>query len=140
MSSVNHALFQFTFSVTLLLGPSDGPQNFTSIPDKTAVTFTWTRPAIPNGIILEYSLNVINQDVPTIRNYTLLASFNQPTMTYLVDGFSPYQNYTASVSASTIIGTGPVATTAGRTLPDSKYSIMIHLLKYNTQFLVHLIW
>ena len=40
-------------------------------------------------------------------------------MTQLVDGFSPYQNYTASVSASTIIGAGPVATTAGRTLPAS---------------------
>ena len=77
----------------------------------------------------------------TVHNYTILASVNQPTaVTQLVDGVSPYQNYTASVSASTIIGTGPVATTAGRTLPDSKYSIMIHLLKYNTQFLVHLIW
>ena len=35
-------------------------------------------------------------------------------------GFSPYQNYAASVSASTIIGAGPVVTTTERTLPDSK--------------------
>ena len=62
------------------------------------------------------------------HNYTILVAVNQTTVTQLVDGLSSYQNYTASVSASTIIGAGPVATTAGRTLPDSKYIIMIHLL------------
>ncbi|XP_019851151.1 PREDICTED: protein sidekick-1-like [Amphimedon queenslandica] len=103
--------------------PNDTPQNFTSIPDKTAVTFTWTKPATPNGVIIEYSLNVINQDVPRMHNYTLLAPVNQTTVTQLVDGFSPYQNYTASVSASTIIGAGPVATTGGRTLPDIPSSL-----------------
>ena len=55
----------------------------------------------------------------TRHNYTILVAANQTTVTHLVDGFSPYQNYTASVSASTIIGAGPVATTAGRTLPNS---------------------
>ena len=56
----------------------------------------------------------------TRHNYTILVAANQTTVTQLVDGFSPYQNYTASVRANTIIGAGPVATTAGRTLPDSK--------------------
>ena len=93
--------------------------NFTSIPNKTALTFTWTKPATPNGIIIRYSLVVNNLNTMTIHNYTIPVSVNQTTVTQLVDGFSPYQNYTASVSASTIIGTGPVATTAGRTLPSS---------------------
>ncbi|XP_019851153.1 PREDICTED: uncharacterized protein LOC105312503 [Amphimedon queenslandica] len=102
--------------------PSDSPQNFTSIPDKTAITFTWTRPATPNGIIIKYTLAVINLNTMTIHNYTIIVSVNQTTVTKLVVGFSPYQNYTASVSASTIIGAGPVAITAGRTLPDSPSS------------------
>ena len=50
-------------------------------------------------------------------NYT---TSGQTIASQVTDGFSPYQNYTASVSASTIIGAGPVATTTGRTLPDSK--------------------
>ncbi|XP_019849961.1 PREDICTED: hemicentin-1-like [Amphimedon queenslandica] len=98
--------------------PSDSPQNFTSTTNKAVVTLTWTKPAIPNGIIIKYSLNVINQNTLRRHNYTILVAVNHTTMTHSVDGFSPYQNYTASVSASTIIGAGPVATTAGRTLPD----------------------
>ena len=38
----------------------------------------------------------------------------------VISGFSPYQSYNASITASTIIGAGPPATTAGRTEPDSK--------------------
>ena len=56
----------------------------------------------------------------TRYNNTISATANQTTVTQLIDDFGPYQNYTASVSASTIIGAGPVATTTGRTLPDSK--------------------
>ena len=134
-----HICYAYIY-VTHLLEPSDSPQNFTSTPNKTTVTLTWTKPATPNGIIIKYSLVVNNLNTMTVHNYTIPVSINQLTVTQLVDCFSPYQNYTASVSASTIIGAGPVATTAGRTLPDSKYNIMIHLLKYNTQFLVHLIW
>ena len=112
-------IIQLVAFSTIIIGPSDSPQDFTSIPNITDVTFTWTKPSLPNGIIIKYSLNVINQNTLTIHNYTIPVSVNQTTVTQLVDGFSPYQNYIASVSASTIIGTGPVATTAGRTLPSS---------------------
>ena len=125
----------------LYLEPFDSPQNFTSTPHKTAVTFTWTQPATPNGIIIKYLLSVIERNTLRRHNYTILVAVNQTTVTQLVDGFSPYQNYTASVSASTIIGAGPVATTAGRTLPDSKYKIIIIFIMITiTQFPVHLIW
>ena len=46
---------------------------------------------------------------------------NQETVSMTIDGFSPYQNYTAIVSATTVVGYGPSATTKGRTDPDSKY-------------------
>ena len=78
------------------------------------------RPDAPNGIIIEYNLTVVHMDTGNITDYIVDANPNQEIVEKVVSGFSPYQNYTASVSASTIIGAGPVATTTGRTLPDSK--------------------
>ena len=110
--------------------PVDIPQNFTSQPTKTTVLFTWTKPATSNGIIIKYFLIVTNLDTLTRYDYTVNVTANQATVSQVTDGFSPYQNYTASVSASTIIGAGPVATTTGRTLPDGKivYSFKLCLL------------
>ena len=53
---------------------------------------------------------------------------NQETVSLTVDGFSPYQNYTATVSATTVVGYGPSATTKGRTDPDSKCILFTILL------------
>ena len=78
------------------------------------------RPVIPNGIITEYNLTVVNLNTGNVIKLIVDANPNQEMLQRVVSGFSPYQNYTASVSASTIIGAGPVATTAGITLPDSK--------------------
>ena len=78
------------------------------------------RPVIPNGIIIEYNLTVVNLNTGNVIKLIVDANPNQEMLQRVVSGFSPYQNYTASVSASTIIGAGPVATTTGRTLPDSK--------------------
>ena len=78
------------------------------------------RPNIPNGIIIEYNLTVVNLNTGNVIKLIVDANPNQEMLQRVVSGFSPYQNYTASVSASTIIGAGPVATTTGRTLPDSK--------------------
>ena len=78
------------------------------------------RPDAPNGIIIEYNLTVVHMNTGNITDYIFDANPNQEIVEKVVSGFSPYQNYTASVSASTIIGAGPVATTTGRTLPDSK--------------------
>ena len=116
----------------------DIPQNFTSQPTKTTVIFTWTKPATPNGIIIKYFLIVTNLDTLARYDYTINVTANQVTVSQVTDGFSSYQNYTASVSASTIIGAGPVATTTGRTLPDGKIIIVLNYI-YITQLLVHLI-
>ncbi|XP_019851145.1 PREDICTED: neogenin-like [Amphimedon queenslandica] len=98
--------------------PYNSPQNFTSIPDQTSVLFSWMEPTSTNGIIINYDLTVTNLDESKSMSFIIEVNPNQRFIDYNVDGFSPYQNYTASVSASTIIGAGPVATTAGRTLPD----------------------
>ena len=113
-------VFIFLFSLIIIV-PGNAPQNFTSIPTKTTVLFTWARPTTPNGKIIEYFLNVTNLDTLFTYSYVIAVRFNtQTTASHVIQGFSPYQNYTASVSASTVIGAGPVATTTGRTLPGSK--------------------
>ena len=104
-----------------LIGPSDAPQNFTSTSTKTDVTFNWRRPSTPNGIIRQYNLTVINLVTNQINNTIIYASSNQETVSMTINGFSPYQNYTATVTASTVVGYGPSAITEGRTDPDSKY-------------------
>ena len=98
----------------------DSPQNFTSIPDRNSVLFSWIKPTSTNGVIISYNLTVINLDESKLITFIIEVNSDQRKIDKIVDGFSPYQNYTATVSASTIIGAGPVATTAGRTLPDSK--------------------
>ena len=88
------------------------------------MTFNWRRPATPNGIITQYRLIiVINLGPNTFRSVTQLIDVtrNQDAVSITVRGFSSYQNYTATVSATTIVGYGPSATTEGRTDPDSKY-------------------
>ena len=102
------------------IGPDDSPQNFTAISTKATVLFTWTKPGTPNGIITKYFLIVTKLDTLIKNNYTINVTNSQATVLQVIDGFSPYQSYAASVSASTIIGSGPVATTTGQTLPDSK--------------------
>ena len=95
-----------------------------SIPTKTDVTFNWRRPITSNGIITQYELVVVvilesGQFIGTTN--TINVTPNQQTVSVTIDGFSPYQNYTATVSATTVVGYGPSATTKGRTDPDSKY-------------------
>ena len=119
----------------LHIGPDNSPQDFISIPTKTDVTFNWRCPTIPNGIIIQYRLIIeVNIGANTFRATTQLIDVNpnQNTVSITVGGFSPYQNYTATVSATTVVGYGPIATTEGRTDPDSKYvsytfSLSLHL-------------
>ena len=88
------------------------------------MTFNWSHPATPNGIITQYRFVIeVNLDANTLRATTQLIDVipNQNTVSITVREFSPYQNYTATVSATTVVGYGPSATTKGRTDPDSKY-------------------
>ena len=108
----------------LQIGPDDSPQNFASITTKTDIIFYWTLPVFPNGIITKYRLViVVLLDSGLFKNTTntINVTPNQQTVSLIIDGFSPYQNYTAAVSATTVVGYGPSATIEGRTDPDSKY-------------------
>ena len=97
----------------------------------TTVTFTWSRPSIPNGIITKYILRVANIET----NYDIVHSIpvppGQSDVMYTVDVegfFRAYNNYTATVTASTVTGFGPKSNTSGRTLPDSEsISLQSHI-------------
>ena len=95
------------------------PQNFTSTSTRTNVIFSWSIPTSPNGIITHYILLIVTHNAS--KNITI--NDHEPKQEQLqtvISGFSPYQSYSASITASTIIGAGPPATTTGRTEPDSK--------------------
>ena len=64
----------------------------------------------------------VNLGANTFRVITQLIDVtpNKNTMSTTVGGFSPYQNYTATVSDTTVVGYGPSATNNGKTDPDSK--------------------
>ena len=80
------------------------------------------RPDSPNGVIIQYNLTVLNLNIPntTVSIIHVIQDSNQEVLQKVISGFSPYQSYNASITASTIIGAGPPATTTGRTEPDSK--------------------
>ena len=97
----------------------------------TTVTFTWNRPLIPNGIITEYFLNVTNLERMTSRSYTIPVTPDQTTATQTVDAsgfFRAYENYAATVTGRTHVGFGPMASTAGRTQPDSESVVSLSLI------------
>ena len=98
------------------------PINFTSNHTKTNITFRWRRPDSPNGVIIQYNLIVLNLNMPnTTISIIHVQDSNQGNLQKVISGFGPYQSYNASITASTIIGAGPPATTTGRTEPDSKF-------------------
>ena len=88
------------------------------------MTFNWRHPATPNGIITQYRFVFeINLGGNSYRTTTqlIVVTPNQNTASTTVEGLSPYQNYSATVSATTVVGYGPSATTEGRTDPDGRF-------------------
>ena len=113
-SQIEYALIDYFIVPT-------APINFTSNPTKTNITFRWRRPDSPNGVIIQYNLTVLNLNMPnTTISIIHVQDSNQENLQKVISGFGPYQSYNASITASTIIGAGPPATTTGRTEPDSK--------------------
>ena len=101
-------MFSFT-------GPDDPPQDFTSTDTTVSVAFSWNPPTIPNGIITQYNLTVMSTGTSTSYNRSA------DTENFTAEGFVPYQNYDATITAATVAGYGPIAEISGRTDPDSKY-------------------
>ena len=121
----------------MCIGPDDAPRDFTSTPTMTNVTFNWSIPAIPNGIITQYNLTVVNLDTSNTTSYIIDVIADHQQVSQLVTGFRPYENYTATVTGTTIVGYGPVAVTEGRTKPDCKLLLITTLYSFFVQYPVH---
>ena len=98
----------------------------------TNVIFNWSIPATPNGIITQYNLTVVNLDTPNTTSYIIDVTADQQQVSQLVTGFRPYENYTATVTGTTLVGYGPVAVTKGRTKPDCKILPLLLLYSFCT--------
>ena len=103
-------------SISLYTVSDDAPQNFHSIPSTFKITFHWLPPSLPNGIIIQYNLTVDNINTGTTTTY-IISSVDDH---YTVGEFKPYQRYSASLSAATVVGYGPPAYLLGRTESDSE--------------------
>ena len=114
------------------IGPDDPPRDFTSTPTMTNVMFNWSIPATPNGIITQYSLTVVNLVTGIASSYSVDVTPDQQQVSQLVTGFRPYENYTATVTGTTLVGYGPVAVTEGRTKPDRKLLFTMDYYNYIT--------
>ena len=122
----------FNFNITLcIIVPSDTPQNFNSVTNRLQIVFTWSAPEYPNGIITHYQLTVSIASVTVKNGYDitsyLIIATEEPTYTRIIYGLIPYQQYSATVAARTIVGYGPETQTSGRTDPDSKTIIVISI-------------
>ena len=96
------------------IGPDTPPDQFTSTPNVFDVLFMWGKPRMPKGIIVSYTINITHiNTVVTTTNIAKGLSLN-------LAGFEPYQNYTATITAATVVGDGPPAVISGRTDPHSK--------------------
>ena len=96
----------------------------------TNVTFNWSIPATPNGIITQYNLTVVNLVTSVATSYSVDVTADQQQVSQLVTGFRPYENYTATVTGTTLVGYGPVAVTEGRTKPDCKLLPLLLLYSF----------
>ena len=87
--------------------PSDTPQNITvNNHSAFAVFIEWESPLIPNGVITLYTIyaDYNNSSSEAIH-------LNETKQSYKLEGLSPHQLIGINMSASTIVGEGPVSTT-----------------------------
>ena len=101
-----------------IIVPSDSPQSFESFAEQFLVNFTWSPPNTPNGIITGYNLIVTRHNTDDNTYNHTSYNYDPNTLSVRADGFLSFQEYNASITASTVIGSGPMAINEGRTQPD----------------------
>ena len=80
----------------LSLAPSM-PLNFTvTINNSTSVTLTWNTPAMPNGVIRNYTITLLDDDMNSVQNQTLL------NLMTVIAQLTPDTSYVVNVSAVTV--------------------------------------
>ena len=93
------------------------PRNLTvTINNSTSVTLTWEPPAVPNGIIRNYTIIILDDNMNTVQSQTLTDLSN---LTYVITQLTHNTNYVVNVSGVTVrIG---AAASETFTTSDCKY-------------------
>ena len=112
--------------------PAGPPRQFSIVAKSSqSINVTWSAPTTPNGVVTEYQLQCSGDK--TIFTWAVMGSQTITTLS----GLLPYTNYSCSITAHTIAGGGPAATTSVTTLQDGEStSIDNPLLMSFSQFLV----
>lgn len=104
MNQVSHICgydIAIIYNVCCFPAPGSPPTNFGPVViGSSSILFSWSRPAIPNGQIISYTVTYNLTGLPTpvvVLNAT----------EYLVAGLEAYTYYQFTLFASTIVGGGP---------------------------------
>ena len=88
-------------------GHPSAPTNFTAPTVTTnTITLSWSRPGMPNGIILLYSIDIFS---PNKSLMTFMVASDEAVVLYPIENLFPYTQYLIMVSASTSVGMGEQA-------------------------------
>ena len=88
-----------------------------TINNSTSVTLTWNTPAIPNGVIRNYTITLLDDDMNSVQNQTLT------NLMTVITQLTPNTSYVVNISAVTIRSGDAASMTF--TTPACKYSNII---------------
>ena len=73
------------------------PLNLTvTINNSTSVTLTWNTPAMPNGVIRNYTITLLDDDMNNVQNQTV------SNLMTVITQLTPNTSYVVNVSAVTV--------------------------------------
>ena len=82
------------------------PLNLTvTINNSTSVTLTWNTPAMPNGVIRNYTITLLDDDMNSVQNQTL------SNLMTVITQLTPNTSYVVNVSAVTVRSGDAASTT-----------------------------
>ena len=101
-------LIQDFIILILLAVPEDPPSSVRVVGnDPSSVLVSWVPPSVPNGVITHYTLYIDYND----RSPVTVVQSSAPSTSYVVTGLQPHQLISVTISASTIVGEGPMSDT-----------------------------
>ena len=76
-----------------------------TINNSTSVTLTWNTPAMPNGVIRNYTITLLDDDMNSVQNQTL------SNLMTVITQLTPNTSYVVNVSAVTVRSGDAASTT-----------------------------
>ena len=102
--------------ILTIIEPDDAPTNITLVGvDSTSLLAGWQLPTTPNGIVTHYTLYINYTNGSKIFIKVVESQFSL----YLIEGLSPYQLVSVSISATTLGGEGPLSSTVYNTTHET---------------------